>query len=203
MVGVTIHTEEDYWLELKDIAINNFVKCTGIKEVVAISCKTASEAIRTKFHILDDINDTVCYFEADLIYLRPWNPSIFQDTSSFITVQCIINEIVKKDSVLGYDPSDYFNAGFFIASYSSHKAQFKEADRLFAKLALEINCQHGDQHFLNIALRDTKKIFLDARYNDVGYGKFRPITSNTVGAHFAAWNKIEALKVIKDNHLIL
>lgn len=200
MIGVTIHTEEDYWLELKDIAIKNFVLYTGIQDVISISCKTAAEAIRAKFHILDDIQDTVCYFDSDLIYLRPWTPQVFQDTTALITVQCLITEWVKRDSVFGYSVSDYFNAGFMIAS-PCHMPYFQQAEQLFAQLAVDTNSRLGDQHYLNIAFRDVFKIYLDYRYNDVGYGKYRPISSNTVGAHFAGWNKVEALKLIKDNRL--
>ena len=112
--------------------------------------------------------ENILYFDADLVFLRKWNPLIFAGVAEFVCVRdhWYRTNIQADARLFGVPADEYFNSGFFIANRTHHGQMMQ-----FARQCLyEAPTLLPDQGPMNAA-RSRLKIplhFLSRRFNTVG-----------------------------------
>src|SRR5207253_2006653 len=77
-----------------------------------------------KFKLFDEFPDaeTILFFDADTIFLQEWNPRIYAGREELVAVGDRWDHgVVRKEArMIGLDPREYFNSGFFIINRRHH-----------------------------------------------------------------------------------
>ena len=120
------------------------------------------------FDLFPDV-ENILYFDADLMFIRPWEPMRFVDRAEFIGVRDInYASWIRSDCAAHRIPSnDYINAGLFIANRTHHTTMFELAKQLAPNRQGELY----DQTVLNWArvLLDIPALHLSKLLNWVSY----------------------------------
>lgn len=123
------------------------------------------------FELLPDFDD-ILYFDADLVFLAPWDPRSLGGSDRFVCVRdSWYLDFIQADAArLGVPAERYFNAGFFIASREAHAGVLAEVYRRFSEVHDKGHRLH-DQSLFNLVVheRGVPVRFLDRRYNFVGW----------------------------------
>lgn len=207
MIAVTIGVGPT-WQTVAELAAHRCQKMTGLHTVVlgdeALSRHGLEKPHHLKFRLFDEFPkvDTILYFDADTIFLRPWDVRDHRRTSEFICVPDLSTEnvVINESRSIGISPGSYFNSGLFIASRTHHERMFHLAEELSGQL----HSTFHDQTYLNAA-RDRLGLtarYLDRKFNrlrleratnldDVVVGHFRWVDSKPkemLFAYFAYWS---------------
>jgi len=115
----------------------------------------ASTALKTRLFELCPDYDDILYFDADLVFLAPWDPRAFAGTERFVCVRdsWYLDFIQAEAARLGVPCERYFNAGFFIASREAHAGILAESYRRFAE-CYERGYGLFDQGLLNLVFHE-------------------------------------------------
>lgn len=169
MIGVTIGVGGK-WRELAELAAAAAQQWTGLNIVVLgddeLRHSGISRAVELKTAVFDYVaEENILLFDADLLFVREWDPTIYADRQELICVRDFNFEphILADALRLGIPARDYFNAGFIIANRTHHSRLFEHARRSLH----EVRSPLYDQSALN-AGRVRLGIpvqFLDRRYN--------------------------------------
>lgn len=141
------------WIDSREINRWGSVSCTILKFKL--------------FEIFPNV-ESILYFDADLVYLRKWEPRILSGAESFICVRDHwFHPYIQAEACRAGMPADaYFNIGFFIASRRYHAESLQAAlGRL--DFVYEIKSPLFEQTALNRTLYDlrTPIQYLDRRFN--------------------------------------
>jgi len=123
-----------------------------------------------KFRLFDLIDaENILFFDADLVCLENWDPSVLFDRPEIVAVRERQNELVMRESSEWGVPADeYLNTGMLIINRQHHRSWLGQAELLKSR---HYTCLH-EQSPLNAArvqLGMPVK-FLDRRYNWMGFG---------------------------------
>lgn len=171
MTAVTIAVGQQ-WHELGQKTALLAARCTGLPvEILGEDAvrKTGLAPSELKFRLFDLVqSENILYFDADLLFVRRWNPLLYADRRELVCVRdhWYQPHIIADARQFGVPPEDYFNSGLFIANRSHHHQwlQFAEASRY------ETTTKMQDQGPLNAARvrLEIPAHFLSRRYNTVG-----------------------------------
>jgi hypothetical protein len=128
-----------------------------------------------KFALFDLIpDDDILYFDADLVFLRPWDPRPFAGSRELLCVrdQWFLDFIQVEAACAGVAADDYFNFGFFIASRAHHAAALREV-AAHLDLVDELGLVLFEQTVANIVLHGMRLPirYLDRCYNFLGFAE--------------------------------
>lgn len=169
MIGVTIGVGSK-WRDLAELAAAAAQQWTGLKVVVLgddeLRHSGISRAVELKTAVFEYVADeNVLLFDADLLFVRPWDPTSHADRKELVCVRDVNFEphIIADADRLGIPAEDYFNAGLIIANRSHHARMFEYARRSLH----EVRSPLYEQSALNAArVRLGIPVhFLDRRFN--------------------------------------
>jgi len=135
--------------------------------------------------------DSVMYFDADIVMLKPWNPRVWEDASSFVAVRDQFIDSYGGDANLASEA--YVNSGFFIAQRKSHAELLAEAYSLWRNRGCELAME--DQTALNTVLsaKSAPIELLPEEYNYMRYHLRRPnVETAVLNAHYTPHGQILA-----------
>lgn len=132
MIAITIAIGDLY----KQFAITSVPlakKMTGLNvKVITENDNITEEELKCPYLIKSRLfdfveEDHILYFDADLFYIRPWDPLEFCDTKFYCVRDHTDGYTTLSDSYFfNLDNKQYFNSGFFIANRYKHKAFFEK-----------------------------------------------------------------------------
>ena len=189
MIAVTIGIGEK-WELLARLAAESCRESTGLEtfilgeEAMRRYGYTTPHHLKYKlFHEFPDA-DSILYFDADTIFLQPFEARAFIDRPVFPCVRDLYeSEAVVREEAgsLRLPPENYFNSGFFIVQRAFHATFLEKAQWLTGRQA----SMFKDQTFLNGArhMLGTPILYLPREYNMLGFDRARD-TSRVVIGHF-------------------
>ena len=153
-IAVTIGVGEKYQL-LARLAAESCQRQTGLETVILGEEDMLAEQFTRshflKFSLFDRFPDVenILFFDADTLFLRRFDPWVFEACESVVAVRDHENaDWIKADAKrAGIAASEYFNSGFFIVNRTHHSKMLL----LAARLANEIDTPLHDQGPLNAA----------------------------------------------------
>ena len=140
-----------------------------------------------KFQIFDLLPeaDAILWFDADLGFVRGWNPREFAG-EEFAACHDLVEKswITQAAKRVGIPAGDYFNSGLWIATREHHAPMLK----LAAELSLRFSAPFRDQDALNAARArlGIRMRWLPRPYNTLGFPSpvERVADEEIIGAHF-------------------
>lgn len=211
MIAVTIGVGST-WRTVAELAAERCRKMTGLRTAIMDDETMSRHSLRKphhlKFRLFDEFPDadTILYFDADTIFLRPWDVRGHRHTADFVCVPDLAREnvVISEARSIGIPAETYFNSGLFIASRSIHERMFHLAEDMSGQFFSTFH----DQTYLNSA-RDRLGLhatYLDRRFNhlrlerassleEVIVGHFRWIDSKPremLADYFAHWDQMIA-----------
>ncbi len=199
MIAVTIGCGP--YREMAELAANSVNEQTGLDVIILddehLARSGAADPRHLKFHLFDLVDcDNLVYFDADMAFLRPWNPSLWKNREEIVCVRDLPWSIGPEAIRFGIPVFEYFNAGLFIVNREYHRGWLELAERTFEVVRGDLY----DQTALNYA-RVTLGLplkFLDRRYNCIGYGLGPSSFEIPVCvAHAAGADKDQIMKLLK------
>jgi len=185
MIGITIGVGEKYKFYAEKAA-EAFSENTGMPVVIIgddyldkyaeemskqVIYHSQERAAYLKYNIFDAFpeENSFVYFDCDWTCVSKWDPLEFDNQKEFICVRDRIHygEVRRQAKVLGMEPDNYFNSGFFIVNRENHKDIFDECRTRHSF----INRKWADQCVFNQVLSERKfpMRFLSKRYNWADY----------------------------------
>jgi hypothetical protein len=132
-----------------------------------------SASMFLKLHVFDLVSDDdILYFDADLVFLRPWSPRDLAGSAAFIAVRDLwyLDFIRHEAALADVEPDAYFNTGLFIASRHHHAEALRETAARVDQVH-DLGLGLTEQTLTNRVLYGlgVPVRFLDRRCNFVGY----------------------------------
>ena len=125
--------------------------------------------------------DSILYFDADLIYLRRWDPRVFEGRKEIACVGDLPNSglILQDADVTGVPIREYFNSGFFIVNREYH-AEWLE--RSYLEIGA-IRTGFHDQGYLNRKRwgMGIPALFLSKAWNYLEFDERSPVDEIVAG----------------------
>jgi hypothetical protein len=187
MIAATVGVGAE-WHELAAIAAASVSRHTGLQVHILDEQDLRRSRLPgpywLKFRLFDLLEvDTVLFFDADVLFVRPWNPTPYAGLPEIVCVRdrWWKPEIIADASQFGVPPHEYFNSGMFIANRRHHSQWLRCAERCMSEhssLFWEQGALNAARRRLNLGLR-----FLDRRYNSVG------------AAYSPLWDRIAAFAI--------
>lgn len=196
MIGVTIGTGE--FAKLAHKAADTFRNTTGL------DCRVLDDAVYDvsglayphhlkyqMFELIED-HDTLVYFDADLWWMRTWDPEKLVEDKHLVVVRDLIKagHIVYDCRQFDLDESRYFNSGFMILHRDPHHYMLSLArglyDRYISNPLVPGKSAFKDQTSLNLSVQmlDLPVKYVDRRYNFVqAAGQWMRQGYPVIGAH--------------------
>lgn len=123
------------WRALAELAAETVREQTGLPTRILgeedLRNASVEKPHHLKFRLFDLLPeaDALLYFDADTIFLRPWDPRALLDGSYWIAVaDRASHESVTQDAEqIGMPVGEYFNSGLFIANREHHAALLHKA----------------------------------------------------------------------------
>ena len=195
MIGVTIASTE--FEEMAVQAAQRFRRHTKTEKTIILSTQREKNyAEKLSIHRFITKDETICFFDSDLWFVRDCDLSSFENRKEFIGVhdagckpEFADNHFPYKDAItFGIDPVKYFNGGLFIFN-KTHVKAFEYARSIMSEMTINGGrkyidgkplCDFGEQSSLNYAMVK-KKVpvrIISARYN------YMPFAVQHVGAEY-------------------
>ncbi len=141
MIAVTIGVGERYEL-LAKLAAESCRRRTGLEtrilDAEAVRRYGVAHPHHLKFKMFDAFPDaeTILYFDADTIFLKPHNFREFENLPELVCVGDLADKgwVIQDARRVGIPPTEYFNSGFFILNRTHHRQMLAKAEALLATL---------------------------------------------------------------------
>jgi len=180
MIAVTIGVGE-YYARLALHAARAVQRMTGLETVVLDDTHFAASGLpychHLKLRLFDLVDDdSVMYFDADMVCLNPWDPKRFEDREALVAVSESARPLHIHTSRDWEIPvREYFNAGLMILNRYCHQEWLRETERFILTDTRFAQYDPYDQAALNITRHrlGLKLDLLDRRYNWIGFGNGR------------------------------
>lgn len=174
---------------MAELAAREWTRCTGRPGIVLGGVEQARRGLcephRLKFDLfrcLDQSVDAVAFFDADLVFLEPFEPVELLGPDGFAAVRDLHQEtwIIDDAARARVQPLDYFNSGFFVI-----ERRQEELLNLAAALTGYLRTPFRDQTHLNAAanLLRVKTRYLPPRFNSHVDPRHTATLDGIVGAH--------------------
>lgn len=127
-----------------------------------------------KFHLFDFASaDSVLYFDADMVMLRPWDPTAYSESGDFLAVADQFIDLYPYERDVAWN--QYVNSGLFIANRDNHAPVLELARRIW--LDADPPFPMGDQSAINRAIHDRGQSvrLLGEEYNYQRYHLRHPV----------------------------
>ena len=188
MIAVTIGVGPKF-APLAEMAAASCASRTGLPvEIMGDAAMTkyaAKTPLHLKFKLFEEFPhaETILFFDADVVFARPWDAREWAGAEEFICVRDLWDKgwIVSDAEDIGIPPRDYFNAGIFIVNRTRHLPML----RLAAKLCGRFRSNFYDQTALNAA-----RAWLDIPT------RYLPKAYNYLVTHWNAGSDLEDLVVL-------
>jgi len=180
MIAVTIGVGE-YYARLAEHAARAVQEMTGLETVVLGEAHFAASGLpychHLKLRLFDFVADnSVMYFDADMVCLRPWMPQRFAGEEALVAVSESARPLHVRTARDWEIPiHEYFNAGLMIINRLYHREWLRETERFVLTDTKFTQYDPYDQAALNITRYrlSVKLKLLDRRYNWIGFGNGR------------------------------
>ncbi len=177
MIAVTIGIGEAY-KKLAEHAARAVHEMTGLKTLILDDQHFTRSGLphphHLKLRLFDLVNDdTIMFFDSDMVCLNAWNPQRFAKADSVVAVvERPVPTILRICQAWDIPWHEYFNAGLMILNRRSHHDWLRETERFVMTNEKFREYDPYDQAALNITrYRGGLKLeLLDRRYNWVGFG---------------------------------
>lgn len=177
MIAVTLGIGEAY-RKLAEHAALAVHKMTGLKTLILDDKHFAQSRLphphHLKLRLFDLVEDeTVMFFDSDMICLNPWNPQRFARPDALLAVvERPVPTIMRICQDWDIPWHEYFNAGLMILNRFCHHDWLREAEHFVLTNKKFKEYDPYDQAALNITrYRSGLKLeLLDRRFNWIGFG---------------------------------
>lgn len=177
MIAVTIGIGEGY-TKLARYAARAVQEMTGLKTLILTDEHFTNSGLPQPHHLKLRLfnfvhDDTVMFFDSDMVCLNPWNPTQFaKDDALVAVVERPVPTIMRICQAFDIPWHEYFNAGLMILNRKYHQEWLRETERFVQTDKKFAEYDPYDQAALNITRHrlGLKLELLDRRYNWIGFG---------------------------------
>ncbi len=177
MIGVTIGVGEK-WEMLARLAAESCEESTGLQTFILGADAVKRHGLSTPHHLKYKLfhefpdADSILYFDADLIFLQPFDARAFAGRRDFVCVRdrYETEEVVREEAgTIRLRPELYFNSGFFIIQRAVHAVFLEKAQWLTGRFFSRFKDQtylNGARHMLSSPI-----LYLPREYNQLGFDR--------------------------------